>query len=71
MQSGTTSRQYTGVFVPRRGDSRTGQGRRVSLGLDPIDGTSNVVHGIPLCAVSLALLCGERAVVAAIVAPFL
>lgn len=39
--------------------------------LDPIDGTSNFVHGIPLCAVSLALLCGSTTVLAAIAAPFL
>ncbi|MDO3650848.1 inositol monophosphatase family protein [Nocardia mangyaensis] len=39
--------------------------------LDPIDGTSNFVHGIPLCAVSLALLHGDKTVVASIVAPFL
>lgn len=32
--------------------------------LDPIDGTSNFVHGLPLCAVSLALLHNGRGVVA-------
>jgi myo-inositol-1(or 4)-monophosphatase len=37
--------------------------------LDPIDGTSNFVHGVPLCAVSLALVCEERPVVAAIDVP--
>lgn len=39
--------------------------------LDPIDGTSNFAHGIPLCAVSLALVREGEPVVAAIVAPFL
>src|SRR6266567_6557036 len=39
--------------------------------LDPIDGTSNFAHGIPLCATSLALLHDDRAVVAVIDAPFL
>jgi myo-inositol-1(or 4)-monophosphatase len=39
--------------------------------LDPIDGTSNFAHGMPLCAVSLALLRGSRAVVAVVDAPFL
>ncbi|OBH54824.1 inositol monophosphatase family protein [Mycobacterium sp. E2479] len=39
--------------------------------LDPIDGTSNFVHGLPLCAVSLALLHAGRAVVAVTHAPLL
>jgi myo-inositol-1(or 4)-monophosphatase len=39
--------------------------------LDPIDGTSNYAHGLPLCAVSLALLRDGRPVVAVIDAPFL
>lgn len=39
--------------------------------LDPIDGTSNFVHGLPLCAVSLALVHQGRPIVAEITAPFL
>ncbi len=39
--------------------------------LDPVDGTSNFAHGLPLCAVSLALVRRGEPVVAAIVAPFL
>jgi myo-inositol-1(or 4)-monophosphatase len=39
--------------------------------LDPIDGTSNLVHGLPLCAVSLALVRAGRPVVGVISAPFL
>ncbi|KAA9150801.1 inositol monophosphatase family protein [Amycolatopsis acidicola] len=39
--------------------------------LDPVDGTANFSRGIPLCGVSLALVSGERAVVAAIDLPFL
>lgn len=39
--------------------------------LDPIDGTSNFAHGLPLCAISLALLRDGRPVVAVIDAPFL
>lgn len=39
--------------------------------LDPVDGTSNLAHGIPICAISLALVrCGEP-VVAVVFAPFL
>jgi myo-inositol-1(or 4)-monophosphatase len=39
--------------------------------LDPIDGTSNFTHGLPLCAVSLALLRGSRSIVGVIDAPLL
>lgn len=39
--------------------------------LDPVDGTSNFAHGLPLCAISLALVRRGEPVVAAIVAPFL
>lgn len=39
--------------------------------LDPIDGTSNFAHGIPLCATSLALLRDGRPVLGVINAPFL
>jgi myo-inositol-1(or 4)-monophosphatase len=37
--------------------------------LDPVDGTSNFAHGLPLCAISLALLHHGDPIVAAIVAP--
>jgi myo-inositol-1(or 4)-monophosphatase len=39
--------------------------------LDPIDGTSNFAHGVPLCATSLALVHRGEPVVGVIVAPFL
>ncbi|RDI46359.1 myo-inositol-1(or 4)-monophosphatase [Nocardia mexicana] len=39
--------------------------------LDPIDGTSNFIHGLPLCAVSLALLRDGVPVIGVIAAPFL
>lgn len=39
--------------------------------LDPIDGTVNFVHGIPLVAVSLGLARGNRAVLGVIDTPFL
>jgi len=39
--------------------------------LDPIDGTSNFVHGLPLCSVSLARLHRGHAVVAVTEAPLL
>ena len=39
--------------------------------LDPIDGTANYTHGLPLCAVSLALIHHGQPTVAVIDAPFL
>jgi myo-inositol-1(or 4)-monophosphatase len=39
--------------------------------LDPIDGTSNFAHGIPLCATSLALVHDGHSVLGVIDAPFL
>lgn len=39
--------------------------------LDPVDGTSNFARGLPLCAVSLALVRRGEPVVAAIACPFL
>lgn len=39
--------------------------------LDPIDGTSNFAHALPLCSVSLALLEHGEPVVGVIAAPFL
>ncbi|MFF0633479.1 inositol monophosphatase family protein [Nocardia sp. NPDC004151] len=39
--------------------------------LDPIDGTSNFIHGIPLCAVSLALTRHDAPILGVITAPFL
>jgi myo-inositol-1(or 4)-monophosphatase len=39
--------------------------------LDPIDGTANFLHTIPLCAVSLALVAGQRPVLGVIQLPYL
>ena len=39
--------------------------------LDPVDGTSNFAHGLPLCAVSLAMVRRGEPIVAVIIAPFL
>jgi myo-inositol-1(or 4)-monophosphatase len=39
--------------------------------LDPVDGTANLARGVPLCAVSLALVAGRGAVLAAVDLPFL
>ncbi len=38
---------------------------------DPIDGTANFLHGLPLCAVSLGLVEGDHTVLGVIELPFL
>lgn len=39
--------------------------------LDPIDGTVNFIHGVPLCAVSLSLVSSDQTLIAVIDLPFL
>ncbi len=58
---------FLGEEEGRTGDPGTGW----LWTLDPIDGTSNFAHGLPLCATSLALLRDGRPVLAVIDAPFL
>jgi len=39
--------------------------------LDPVDGTVNFIHGIPLVAVSLGLVAGDRSILGVIDMPFM
>ena len=43
----------------------------VMWALDPVDGTANFVHGLPLCAISLGLIEHRRSVLGVIDLPFL
>jgi myo-inositol-1(or 4)-monophosphatase len=52
-------------------DGLTGGSGNLVWVLDPVDGTVNFVHGSPLCAISLGLLDGDRAVVGVVAIPFL
>ena len=52
------------------GQLSTGCGK-ATWTLDPIDGTSNFAHGLPLCAISLALVEGGTPTIGVIVAPFM
>ncbi|MGW7261278.1 inositol monophosphatase family protein [Streptomyces sp. NPDC054834] len=45
--------------------------KELTWALDPIDGTANLVNGIPLCAVSLGLVSGNASVLGVIDLPFL
>ncbi|MGH2770390.1 MAG: inositol monophosphatase family protein [Actinomycetota bacterium] len=48
-----------------------GASRAMAWTLDPVDGTVNFVHGIPLCAVALALIDHDQPVFGVIDLPFL
>lgn len=52
------------------GRTENGDGKLV-WALDPIDGTANFLHRLPLCAVSLGLVDAERPVLGVIDLPFL
>ncbi|MFI1394576.1 inositol monophosphatase family protein [Streptomyces sp. NPDC020681] len=49
----------------------SGIGGNLTWALDPVDGTANIVNGLPLCAVSLGLVENDRSVLGVIDLPFL
>jgi myo-inositol-1(or 4)-monophosphatase len=53
------------------GEENGGPGGGLRWVLDPIDGTANFLHGLPLCAVSLGLVRGDLPVLGVIDLPFL
>lgn len=60
--------------VPILGEEEgvTGErGGELLWALDPIDGTANLVHGIPLCGISLGLIRHSRPILGVIDLPFL
>ncbi|TQM83192.1 myo-inositol-1(or 4)-monophosphatase [Saccharothrix saharensis] len=60
--------RFAGEEEGEVGEQRSG---RFMWTLDPIDGTANFVHGIPLCAVQIALMHNGEALVAAIELPYM
>lgn len=53
-------------------EGTTGRGTNdLTWALDPVDGTANFVHGIPLCGISLGLISGDRSILGMIDLPFL
>lgn len=46
-------------------------GGELTWALDPVDGTVNYMHGVPLCGISLGLVQGEEPVLGVIDLPFL
>ncbi|MEV3978077.1 inositol monophosphatase family protein [Nonomuraea sp. NPDC049758] len=58
-----------GFLGEEEGASRPGQG--LTWVLDPVDGTANFLHGIPLCGVSLGLVDGDVPLLGVVGLPFL
>ncbi|MBB5776778.1 inositol monophosphatase family protein [Nonomuraea jabiensis] len=58
-----------GFLGEEEGVSRTGDG--LMWALDPVDGTANFLHGIPLCGVSLGLVDKDMPTLGVIDLPFL
>lgn len=58
-------------FLGEEDDDAADTGARYRWVLDPIDGTANFIHGLPMCAVSLALTCDGAPVVGVVGAPLL
>jgi myo-inositol-1(or 4)-monophosphatase len=48
-----------------------GDGLEPTWALDPLDGTSNFIHGLPLCGISLGLICDQAPVLGVVDLPFL
>jgi myo-inositol-1(or 4)-monophosphatase len=57
--------------IPIVGEEGGGAGGRVRWLVDPIDGTVNFAHGLPLWAVSIALVVDQAPVVGVVAAPAL
>jgi myo-inositol-1(or 4)-monophosphatase len=68
----TLSEKTPFAIVGEEEGGRQAQGERAPTWyVDPIDGTTNFVHGHPFFCVSIGLLAGTRPVVGAVVAPAL
>ncbi|KJE19349.1 inositol monophosphatase/fructose-1,6-bisphosphatase family protein [Frankia torreyi] len=59
------------AFLGEEGTGEVVLNSKNTWALDPLDGTSNFLHGIPLCGVSLGLISEGRPIVGVIALPFL
>lgn len=59
------------AFVGEEGGEGLGSQGEQMWALDPVDGTANFIHGMPLCGVSLGLIREATAVLGVIDLPFL
>src|SRR5581483_9494830 len=69
-------REYLAEQTPTIGflgeeNGHQGASGELMWALDPVDGTANFVHGVPLCAVSLGLIHNQRQILGVIELPFL
>lgn len=63
--------EESGAHGPGEGAREAGSGPRWRWVIDPLDGTTNFAHSLPIFAVSIALQCGELTVAGAVNAPAL
>lgn len=59
------------AFLGEEGGGSTAQSNGLVWTLDPVDGTANFVHGVPLCAVSLGLVTEKDSVLGVVDLPFI
>jgi myo-inositol-1(or 4)-monophosphatase len=57
--------------IPMHGEETGGAAGGLRWVVDPLDGTTNFVHGFPAVGVSVALVDGDRVIAGAVAAPFL
>ncbi|MDF9800366.1 myo-inositol-1(or 4)-monophosphatase [Catalinimonas alkaloidigena] len=56
-------------FITEEGTAEKGRAEQYNWVIDPVDGTTNYVHGIPLYSISVALMEGDEVVLGAIYEP--
>lgn len=56
-------------FITEEGTADKGRAEEYNWVIDPVDGTTNYVHGIPLYSISVALMQGEEVVLGIIAEP--
>ena len=53
-------------FITEEGTTNIGRAERYNWVIDPVDGTTNYVHGLPIYSTSVALMDGDEVVVGVI-----
>ncbi len=56
-------------FITEEGTVQDGKAERYNWVIDPVDGTTNFVHGVPLYSISVALMDGKQVVLGVIYDP--
>ena len=63
--------EESGTHLSRRSGAKTDAGDRYRWIIDPIDGTTSFIHGLPFYSISIAVECDGQTVLAAVYAPVL